>query len=191
MGKTNSPEDFTSLLTDVTERLFDRLPDATWVYPGHGNDTTWDGATAPRRCWPPGSPCGRRPRRLLVFDGAYHGSATLFLAGTGRGPGAVERPAAVAALLGRPDHDVAAVFAQPFLGAGGVRPAAPGFLAAVAALADDLGVPFCGSGGAGYDGLETAEDHAPSPLHEHGLGRRVDQLVHLDARAAPPRLDPR
>jgi glyoxylase-like metal-dependent hydrolase (beta-lactamase superfamily II) len=40
VGKTNSPEDFTSLLTDVTERLFGRLPDATWVYPGHGNDTT-------------------------------------------------------------------------------------------------------------------------------------------------------
>jgi glyoxylase-like metal-dependent hydrolase (beta-lactamase superfamily II) len=40
VGKTNSPEDFTSLLNDVTERLFNRLPDATWVYPGHGNDTT-------------------------------------------------------------------------------------------------------------------------------------------------------
>ena len=40
VGKTNSPADFTSLLTDVTERLFERLPDATWVYPGHGNDTT-------------------------------------------------------------------------------------------------------------------------------------------------------
>jgi glyoxylase-like metal-dependent hydrolase (beta-lactamase superfamily II) len=39
VGKTNSAEDFTSLLTDVTERLFDPLPDATWVYPGHGNDT--------------------------------------------------------------------------------------------------------------------------------------------------------
>ena len=36
----NGPDDFTLLLTDVTERLFDRLPDATWVYPGHGNDTT-------------------------------------------------------------------------------------------------------------------------------------------------------
>jgi glyoxylase-like metal-dependent hydrolase (beta-lactamase superfamily II) len=32
--------DFASLLTDVTERLFDRLPDTTWVYPGHGWDTT-------------------------------------------------------------------------------------------------------------------------------------------------------
>jgi glyoxylase-like metal-dependent hydrolase (beta-lactamase superfamily II) len=40
VGKTTTPADFTSLLTDVTERLFDRLPDATWVYPGHGNDTT-------------------------------------------------------------------------------------------------------------------------------------------------------
>jgi glyoxylase-like metal-dependent hydrolase (beta-lactamase superfamily II) len=40
VGKTNSPADFTSLINDVTERLFDRLPDPTWVYPGHGNDTT-------------------------------------------------------------------------------------------------------------------------------------------------------
>jgi glyoxylase-like metal-dependent hydrolase (beta-lactamase superfamily II) len=40
VGKTNSPEDFTSLLTDVTDRLFTPLPDATWVYPGHGKDTT-------------------------------------------------------------------------------------------------------------------------------------------------------
>ena len=40
VGKTVTPETFTSLLNDVTERLFDRLPDATWVYPGHGNDTT-------------------------------------------------------------------------------------------------------------------------------------------------------
>ncbi len=40
VGKTNSPADFTSLLTDVIERLFNPLPDATWVYPGHGKDTT-------------------------------------------------------------------------------------------------------------------------------------------------------
>ena len=40
VGKTVTPENFTSLLNDVTERLFDRLPDATWVYPGHGRDTT-------------------------------------------------------------------------------------------------------------------------------------------------------
>jgi glyoxylase-like metal-dependent hydrolase (beta-lactamase superfamily II) len=33
-------EDFESLYRDVTTKLFDRLPDETWVYPGHGNDTT-------------------------------------------------------------------------------------------------------------------------------------------------------
>ncbi len=69
-------------------------------------------------------------RRLLMFDGAYHGSATLFLPGS---PDVVRVPwndlDTVAALLGQPDHGIAAVFAEPFLGAGGVRPAAPGFLA--------------------------------------------------------------
>ena len=40
VGKTDSPEAFTSLFNDVSERLFGRLPDATWVYPGHGHDTT-------------------------------------------------------------------------------------------------------------------------------------------------------
>ena len=40
VGKTSSPANFTSLLDDVSERIFDRLPDATWVYPGHGADTT-------------------------------------------------------------------------------------------------------------------------------------------------------
>lgn len=31
---------FESLLHDVRTKLFDRLPDETWVYPGHGADTT-------------------------------------------------------------------------------------------------------------------------------------------------------
>ena len=39
LGRMKSPEDFTLLLTDVSERLAP-LPDQTWVYPGHGNDTT-------------------------------------------------------------------------------------------------------------------------------------------------------
>ncbi len=39
-GRTRSPEDFTSLMDDLTERVFDKLPDDTWVYPGHGDDTT-------------------------------------------------------------------------------------------------------------------------------------------------------
>ena len=40
VGKTNSPEDFTSLINDVEERVFGQLPDDTWFYPGHGDDST-------------------------------------------------------------------------------------------------------------------------------------------------------
>lgn len=40
VGKTTSPGDFASLIGDVERKLFDRLPDETWVYPGHGDDTT-------------------------------------------------------------------------------------------------------------------------------------------------------
>lgn len=40
VGKTNSPADFRSLIDDVSSRVFDVLPDQTWVYPGHGADTT-------------------------------------------------------------------------------------------------------------------------------------------------------
>ncbi|MHB8451885.1 MAG: MBL fold metallo-hydrolase [Mycobacteriales bacterium] len=34
------PALFASLLSDLQERVFDPLPDETWVYPGHGADTT-------------------------------------------------------------------------------------------------------------------------------------------------------
>ncbi|NEE02197.1 MBL fold metallo-hydrolase [Phytoactinopolyspora halotolerans] len=40
VGKTTSPENFASLIGDVERKLFGRLPDETWVYPGHGDDTT-------------------------------------------------------------------------------------------------------------------------------------------------------
>jgi glyoxylase-like metal-dependent hydrolase (beta-lactamase superfamily II) len=39
-GRTTSPEDFASLMDDLEERVFGTLPDETWVYPGHGDDTT-------------------------------------------------------------------------------------------------------------------------------------------------------
>ncbi len=39
-GRTASPRDFTSLMDHLEQRVFDRLPDETWVYPGHGDDTT-------------------------------------------------------------------------------------------------------------------------------------------------------
>ena len=39
-GRTTSPEDFNSLMDDLEQRVFDVLPDDTWFYPGHGNDST-------------------------------------------------------------------------------------------------------------------------------------------------------
>jgi glyoxylase-like metal-dependent hydrolase (beta-lactamase superfamily II) len=40
VGKTGSPEAFTSLMDDVESKVFARLPDETWFYPGHGDDST-------------------------------------------------------------------------------------------------------------------------------------------------------
>lgn len=39
VGKTTSSENFDSLLEGVVRNFF-TLPDETWIYPGHGNDTT-------------------------------------------------------------------------------------------------------------------------------------------------------
>jgi glyoxylase-like metal-dependent hydrolase (beta-lactamase superfamily II) len=40
-GNTHgSATDFTSLMDDLETKVFGALPDSTWVYPGHGNDTT-------------------------------------------------------------------------------------------------------------------------------------------------------
>jgi len=47
VGRTTSPEDFTSLVNDVSSRIFDQLPDETWFYPGHGDDSTL-GAERPK-----------------------------------------------------------------------------------------------------------------------------------------------
>jgi glyoxylase-like metal-dependent hydrolase (beta-lactamase superfamily II) len=40
VGRTGTPENFATLMGDVQRKIFDRLPDETWVYPGHGDDTT-------------------------------------------------------------------------------------------------------------------------------------------------------
>ena len=41
VGNTDKdPARFATLLADVEVKLFDALPDETWVYPGHGADTT-------------------------------------------------------------------------------------------------------------------------------------------------------
>ncbi|GAA2629097.1 MBL fold metallo-hydrolase [Streptomyces axinellae] len=41
VGNTHGdPEAFARLIDDVEHKLFAQLPDETWVYPGHGDDTT-------------------------------------------------------------------------------------------------------------------------------------------------------
>jgi glyoxylase-like metal-dependent hydrolase (beta-lactamase superfamily II) len=39
-GRTWSPDDFRSLMTDLQDRVFGVFGDDTWIYPGHGQDTT-------------------------------------------------------------------------------------------------------------------------------------------------------
>ena len=79
-------------------------------------------------------------RKVLLFDGGYHGSAPSLLP---EDPDAVTVPyndvAAARAAVG---DEFAAVVAEPFLGAGGVVPAAPGFLAALQELAHTHGALF-------------------------------------------------
>ncbi|MDX6244195.1 MAG: hypothetical protein QOE76_1918 [Frankiales bacterium] len=41
VGNTwKDPARFAQLMDDVERKVFDRMPDETWVYPGHGGDTT-------------------------------------------------------------------------------------------------------------------------------------------------------
>jgi glyoxylase-like metal-dependent hydrolase (beta-lactamase superfamily II) len=41
VGNTQGdPDRFASLIDDVEHKIFDRLPDDTWFYPGHGKDST-------------------------------------------------------------------------------------------------------------------------------------------------------
>jgi glyoxylase-like metal-dependent hydrolase (beta-lactamase superfamily II) len=41
VGNTFGDADaFATLIDDVEQKLFARLPDETWFYPGHGNDST-------------------------------------------------------------------------------------------------------------------------------------------------------
>ncbi|SNQ47095.1 Zn-dependent hydrolase, glyoxylase [Frankia canadensis] len=39
-GRTTTPDEFTSLMDDLERKVFGPLPDETWVYPGHGWDST-------------------------------------------------------------------------------------------------------------------------------------------------------
>jgi len=39
-GRVTTPAEFTEIMDGLEARVFERLPDETWVYPGHGDDTT-------------------------------------------------------------------------------------------------------------------------------------------------------
>jgi glyoxylase-like metal-dependent hydrolase (beta-lactamase superfamily II) len=39
-GKTTTPADFASLIGGLEDKVFGTLPDETWIYPGHGDDST-------------------------------------------------------------------------------------------------------------------------------------------------------
>ncbi|WP_030753087.1 MBL fold metallo-hydrolase [Streptomyces sp. NRRL F-5135] len=39
-GRTGNPTDFASLMDGLEAKIFGPLSDETWVYPGHGNDST-------------------------------------------------------------------------------------------------------------------------------------------------------
>lgn len=48
VGNTfGNEENFAQLVDDVEQRIFDQLPDDTWLYPGHGDDSTL-GAERPK-----------------------------------------------------------------------------------------------------------------------------------------------
>jgi glyoxylase-like metal-dependent hydrolase (beta-lactamase superfamily II) len=39
-GRTRNPQDFANLMGDLETKVFGRLSDDTWFYPGHGKDST-------------------------------------------------------------------------------------------------------------------------------------------------------
>ena len=76
VGNTDKdPARFASLIDDVSTKIFDRLPDETWFYPGHGKDSTL-GAERP--------PLAGVARPRLVTerpaDHEYHGQVTTNMA---------------------------------------------------------------------------------------------------------------
>ncbi len=87
-----------------------------------------------------------RRRKILVFEGGYHGSGLTFAGGGS--PANLPYPFVVApyndigatrALLEREAADLAAILVEPMLGAGGCIPGTPEFLAALRAFASANG----------------------------------------------------
>jgi hypothetical protein len=66
-GRTTTPETFNSLMTGLEKRVFGRLPDATWIYPVHGNDTTLGAETRmPISCPPLTGLLGQNAVRSII-----------------------------------------------------------------------------------------------------------------------------
>jgi glutamate-1-semialdehyde 2,1-aminomutase len=106
-------------------------------------------------------------RRIVTFTGGYHGGVPEIIDG---GPDTVrvrynDADQAVAAI----DSSVAAVFAEPFLGSGGVIPAAPGFLGRIADGARQVGAVFV------LDEVQSLRN-APNGTHA-ALGLEPDLLL--------------
>jgi glutamate-1-semialdehyde 2,1-aminomutase len=113
---------------ELAELLIARIPSVQRVrFTNSGTEASMLAARLARRA------TGRT--KLLLFDGAYHGSAPLadFVTVPYNDVDAVQE-----ALT----EDIAAVFAEPFLGAGGVIPGRPDFLRATADLARARGALF-------------------------------------------------
>jgi glutamate-1-semialdehyde 2,1-aminomutase len=106
-------------------------------------------------------------QRIVMFEGGYHGTAPDFV---GETADTIRVPYndldAVSAVL---DNRVAAVFAEPFLGSGGVIAAAEGFLRGVEALARSAGAVFV---------LDEVQSLRSAYAGVHGaLGLRPDLLL--------------
>lgn len=79
-------------------------------------------------------------RRVVLFEGAYHGTAPGFMEPD---PDFIRLPYNDhATLRACVDEDVAAVFAEPFLGSGGVIPATRGFLQEIRSVTAASGAVF-------------------------------------------------
>lgn len=78
-------------------------------------------------------------RRLVIFDGAYHGTSPEF---SDPSEDTLKLPYNDADRLAEVDGRVAAVFVEPFLGSGGVIPATEGFLKGIQARARRVGAVF-------------------------------------------------
>ena len=54
-GRTTAPDTFNSLMSGLEERVFGRLPDETWIYPGTATTPPWARSARTSRNGAPGA----------------------------------------------------------------------------------------------------------------------------------------